>query len=98
MDDWVLFFLIVLGSLSLIASVDKDKPSSHHRRDTKNKDIKNNKKEEAQRSLERLRRTARDWYGYTQLHPANHDGNPFNDTFGASMLPGTDSWNFRHRR
>jgi hypothetical protein len=91
MEDWVLFFLIVLGSLSLIASVDKDKASSHNRRDIKNK-------EEAQRSLERLRRTARDWYGYTQLHPANHDGNPFNDTIGASMLPGTDSWNFRHCR
>ncbi len=70
MEDWVLFFLIVLGSLSLIASVDKDKASSYNRRDIKNK-------EEAQRSLEHLRRTARDWYGYTQLHPANRDGNPF---------------------
>lgn len=35
MEDWVLLFLIVLGSLSLIASADKDKASSHHRRDIK---------------------------------------------------------------
>lgn len=90
MDGWLLFFIIVVGFGILIARANGEQASSHDRRDED--------EEAARRHLEHLRRSGRDWYGYTRLHPANRDGNPYNDTFGAGMLPGTDAWKYRHRR
>lgn len=51
---------------------------------------------QTQKRREQFKRNA-DYYFYSQLHPINQDGNPYNDLPGADMIRGTDAFNHWRR-